>query len=32
MDEIEELKDFEACPAPDLYEDLKEEGDTDANQ
>lgn len=23
----EELKEFEACPAPDLFEDLKEEGD-----
>lgn len=31
MAESEELKDFEACPAPDLYEDLKEEGDENAD-
>lgn len=31
MSEIEELKEFEACPAPDLFENLKEDGDVNAD-
>ena len=27
----EELKEFEECSAPDLFEDLKEEGDENAD-